>query len=47
MEVEKRGVKGGFFQLFDWNGKSRKKLFSSRSELPGNSFSHCIVVTFL
>ncbi|KAL0335458.1 UNVERIFIED_CONTAM: hypothetical protein Sradi_4757700 [Sesamum radiatum] len=34
MEVEKRGVRGGFFQLFDWNGKSRKKLFSSKSELP-------------
>lgn len=37
MEVEKRGVKGGFFQLFDWNGKSRKKLFSSKSELPESS----------
>ncbi|KAI3445388.1 hypothetical protein Pfo_002053 [Paulownia fortunei] len=37
MEVEKRGGKGGFFQLFDWNGKSRKKLFSSKSELPESS----------
>ncbi|KAL2536941.1 hypothetical protein Fot_18332 [Forsythia ovata] len=37
MEVEKRGSKGGFFQLFDWNVKSRKKLFSSRSELPESS----------
>ncbi|PIN08830.1 hypothetical protein CDL12_18587 [Handroanthus impetiginosus] len=37
MEVEKRGVKGGLFQLFDWNGKSRKKLFSSKSELPESS----------
>ncbi|KAK6159846.1 hypothetical protein DH2020_003227 [Rehmannia glutinosa] len=37
MEVEKRGVKGGFFQLFDWNGKSRKKLFSSKSDLPESS----------
>ncbi|XP_021730267.1 uncharacterized protein LOC110697222 [Chenopodium quinoa] len=25
---------GGFFQLFDWNAKSRKKLFSSRSDSP-------------
>ncbi|KAL7120033.1 hypothetical protein ACP275_02G098600 [Erythranthe tilingii] len=37
MEVEKRAVKGGFFQLFDWNGKSRKKLFSGKSELPESS----------
>ncbi|KAL0364830.1 UNVERIFIED_CONTAM: hypothetical protein Sangu_0580600 [Sesamum angustifolium] len=37
MEVEKRGVRGGFFQLFDWNGKSWKKLFSSKSELPERS----------
>ncbi|KAA8536770.1 hypothetical protein F0562_029248 [Nyssa sinensis] len=34
MEVEKRGSKGGFLQLFDWNAKSRKKLFSNKSELP-------------
>lgn len=34
MEVEKRG-KGGFLQLFDWNGKSRKKLFSSKLDVPG------------
>ncbi|KAM7478438.1 hypothetical protein LguiA_026651 [Lonicera macranthoides] len=34
MEVEKRSSKGGFFQLFDWNVKSRKKLFSNKSELP-------------
>ncbi|KAL1546193.1 serine-rich adhesin for platelets-like [Salvia divinorum] len=33
MEVEKRG-KGGFLQLFDWNGKSRKKLFTSKPDLP-------------
>ncbi|KAL9225143.1 hypothetical protein vseg_001099 [Gypsophila vaccaria] len=25
---------GGFLQLFDWNAKSRKKLFPSRSDLP-------------
>ncbi|KAL0422071.1 UNVERIFIED_CONTAM: hypothetical protein Slati_3230000 [Sesamum latifolium] len=37
MEVEKRAVRGGFFQLFDWNGKSRKKLFSTKSELPERS----------
>lgn len=34
MEVEKRSSKGGFLQLFDWNSKSRKKLFSNKSELP-------------
>uniref|UniRef100_A0A5B6YRI1 DUF4378 domain-containing protein n=1 Tax=Davidia involucrata TaxID=16924 RepID=A0A5B6YRI1_DAVIN len=34
MEVEKQGSKGGFLQLFDWNVKSRKKLFSTESELP-------------
>ncbi|GKV31972.1 hypothetical protein SLEP1_g40620 [Rubroshorea leprosula] len=32
MEVEKTRSKGGFFHLFDWNGKSRKKLFSSNAE---------------
>ncbi|KAG5625997.1 hypothetical protein H5410_011215 [Solanum commersonii] len=37
MEVEKRTSKGGFLQLFDWNIKSRKKLFSNKSELPENS----------
>ncbi|MCD7446485.1 hypothetical protein HAX54_007799 [Datura stramonium] len=37
MEVEKRSSKGGFLQLFDWNTKSRKKLFSNKSELPENS----------
>ncbi|KAK9291512.1 hypothetical protein L1049_019460 [Liquidambar formosana] len=36
MEVDKRGLKGGFLQLFDWTGKSRKKLFSNISELPGS-----------
>ena len=35
MEVEKRRSKGGFLNLFDWNGKSRKKLFSNNSDLPG------------
>ncbi|XP_050273808.1 uncharacterized protein LOC126716845 isoform X3 [Quercus robur] len=34
MEVEKRRSKGGFLNLFDWNGKSRKKLFSNNSDLP-------------
>ncbi|KAL2464171.1 hypothetical protein Fot_52127 [Forsythia ovata] len=35
--MEKQGTKSGsgFFQLFDWNAKSRKKLFSSKSDLPG------------
>ncbi|KAJ6312370.1 hypothetical protein OIU77_013997 [Salix suchowensis] len=27
------GYVGGFFQLFDWTAKSRKKLFSSKSDL--------------
>lgn len=34
MEVEKKRSKGGLLNLFDWNGKSRKKLFSNNSELP-------------
>ncbi|KAB1202127.1 hypothetical protein CJ030_MR8G002384 [Morella rubra] len=34
MEVEKRRSKGRFLNLFDWNGKSRKKLFSNNSHLP-------------
>lgn len=34
MDTEKRSSKGGFLQLFDWNVKSRKKLFSNKSELP-------------
>ncbi|GMP40010.1 hypothetical protein CsSME_00010632 [Camellia sinensis var. sinensis] len=37
MDVEKRASKGGFLQLFDWNVKSRKKLFSNKSELPEDS----------
>ncbi|XP_039032264.1 uncharacterized protein LOC120167263 [Hibiscus syriacus] len=37
MEVERKLSKGGFLQLFDWNGKSRKKLFSNNSELPEES----------
>ncbi|XP_050381784.1 uncharacterized protein LOC126798773 isoform X2 [Argentina anserina] len=36
MEVEKKRSKGGFFNLFDWNGKSKKKLFSSNSESSGS-----------
>ncbi|XP_023747046.1 uncharacterized protein LOC111895177 [Lactuca sativa] len=42
MGVQKHGSKGGgsggyvggFLHLFDWNAKSRKKLFSSKSESP-------------
>lgn len=45
MEVEKRG-KGGFLQLFDWNGKSRKKLFSSKPDLPGTLLLIVTVVMF-
>ncbi|KAG9139436.1 hypothetical protein Leryth_021584 [Lithospermum erythrorhizon] len=36
MGADKKGV-GGFFQLFDWNTKSRKKLFSSKSDLAEKS----------
>jgi hypothetical protein len=35
MEGERKRSKGGLFNLFDWNGKSRKKLFANNSELPG------------
>ncbi|XVE82231.1 hypothetical protein DITRI_Ditri15bG0131300 [Diplodiscus trichospermus] len=31
------GYAGGFFQLFDWTAKSRKKLFSSKSDFPERS----------
>ncbi|KAE8717773.1 hypothetical protein F3Y22_tig00110020pilonHSYRG00023 [Hibiscus syriacus] len=31
------GYVGGFFQLFDWTAKSRKKLFSSKSDFPEQS----------
>ncbi|KAL0323414.1 UNVERIFIED_CONTAM: hypothetical protein Sangu_1960700 [Sesamum angustifolium] len=39
MGIEKQGSKGGnyvggFLQMFDWNAKSRKKLFSSKSDIP-------------
>ncbi|OVA16827.1 protein of unknown function DUF4378 [Macleaya cordata] len=43
MGIEKQGSKGGggyvggFLQLFDWNGKSRKKLFSNKSDFPEGS----------
>lgn len=33
--MEKRRTKGGFRQFFDWNGKSRKKLFSNSPDIPG------------
>ncbi|RDX87411.1 hypothetical protein CR513_31115, partial [Mucuna pruriens] len=40
MRVEKEGAQneggyvGGFFHLFDWTSKSRKKLFAAKSDLP-------------
>lgn len=38
MGVEKEGSKmGGFLQMFDWTAKSRKKLFSSKSDFPERS----------
>lgn len=45
MGVEKEGTKsgyvGGFFHLFDWTSKSRKKLFASKSGSPG-TYTACI-----
>ncbi|KAI4378070.1 hypothetical protein MLD38_015607 [Melastoma candidum] len=39
MQIEKRRSKGGFLQFFDWNSKSRKKLFSNGGDSfgPGGS----------
>ena len=43
MGVDKQGSKtgggyvGGFLHLFDWNTKSRKKLFASKSDPPGTT----------
>ncbi|KAI4310929.1 hypothetical protein MLD38_035872 [Melastoma candidum] len=37
MQMEERRSKGGFLQFFDWNSKSRKKLFSNGSDLPGGA----------
>ncbi|KAK7264683.1 hypothetical protein RJT34_32293 [Clitoria ternatea] len=40
MRVDKKGAKneggyvGGFFHLFDWTSKSRKKLFATKSDFP-------------
>ncbi|KAF5739900.1 hypothetical protein HS088_TW12G01112 [Tripterygium wilfordii] len=34
MKVEKKRQKRGLLHLFDWNGKSRKKLFSNNPALP-------------
>lgn len=47
MEVDKKRSKGGFLNLFDWNGKSRKKLFSSNSESSGRFIFSRIFVLFL
>ncbi|XP_010546761.1 PREDICTED: uncharacterized protein LOC104818745 [Tarenaya hassleriana] len=35
--VKRKRSKGGFFNLFDWPGKSRKKLFSNSSEISEES----------
>ncbi|KAK4836783.1 hypothetical protein QYF36_000149 [Acer negundo] len=37
MEVEKKQSKGGFLNLFDWNGKSQKKIFSNNPEFDDES----------
>lgn len=47
MEVEKRGSRGGFFHMFDWNRKSRKKLFLNNSELFGNFLFLLILILIL
>lgn len=50
MGVEKEGSKngagyvGGFFHLFDWKAKSRKKLFSSKSDLLGTFRNQIVFV---
>lgn len=53
------GYAGSFFHLFDWTAKSRKKLFTNKSDLPGRSvfrptkifnikyLSHCAEHNFL
>lgn len=46
MGAEKEGTKsggyvGGFFHLFDWTSKSRKKLFASKSDFPG-TYTACV-----
>ena len=47
MGAEKHGSKsgggyvGGLLHLFDWNAKSRKKLFSSKPSIPGK-FIHML-----
>ncbi|KAG8648306.1 uncharacterized protein LOC110622988 isoform X2 [Manihot esculenta] len=37
MDGERKRSKGSFFHFFDWNGKSRKKLFENNSELSEGS----------
>ncbi|KAL0433953.1 UNVERIFIED_CONTAM: hypothetical protein Slati_2729600 [Sesamum latifolium] len=49
MGIEKQGSKGGnyvggFLQMFDWNAKSRKKLFSSKSDIPGLSEGSLLLI---
>lgn len=41
------GYVGGFLQLFDWNAKSRKKLFSSKSDSPGRVENMLGLIAFL
>lgn len=38
-----KGGVGGFLQLFDWNGKSRKKLTYNKLDFPG-IFSSPIII---
>jgi len=51
MRVEKEGAKneGGFFHMFDWTSKSRKKLFTTT---PGKctaylEFDECLCLVIL
>jgi hypothetical protein len=45
--VERKRSRGGFLNMFDWPGKSRKKLFSSSSsssKLSGNVYFNALSV---
>lgn len=53
MGVDKQGSKtgggyvGGFLHLFDWNTKSRKKLFASKSDPPGTTKAYMYMLVIL
>lgn len=50
MAAEGKRSKGRFHYLFDWNAKSRKKLFSNKSESCGNCINclfNCVIVFYI